>query len=65
MSINRTLGCCGGRDAHSSHKEFVALVEVEVVVRVKSFPSLFPSQSNDVMVEYIKREALSEVFLEL
>ena len=55
----------GWGDTHSSHEKFVALIEIEVRVRVKSFPPLFPNQSNDVMVEHVEGKALSEVLLEI
>jgi len=53
------------RDTHGPHKKFVALVEVEVWVRVESLAGIFSSQSNDVMVEHIKGEAFPEVLLEI
>ena len=54
-----------GRKAYSPHKDPVTLIEVEVWVREENLTSIFPSQSNDVMVEHVEREALSEVFLQV
>jgi len=53
------------RNAHSSHKYPVTLVEVEVWVREERLTSILPNQSNDIMVEDVEREALSDVSLEV
>jgi len=53
------------RNAHSSHKNLVTLVEIEVWVREEGLTSILPGQSNDLMVEDVEREALPEVLLEV
>ena len=53
------------RYANSSHQNLVTLAEVEVWARVERFTGILPSQSNDVMMEYFEREALSEVSFEV
>jgi len=66
VEINRVLSYWGGgRDAHSSHQDPVTLVDVQVLVRKKSFAGFFPNQSNDGMVEHIEREVLAEVSTEI
>jgi len=64
VRINETIGYWE-RYTHSPHQKFVALVEVEVWMRVESLAGIFPGQSNDCMVEHIKGEALAVVFLEI
>ena len=64
VKINGIFGYCE-KGTHSPHQKFVALVEVEVWVRVESLAGIFPGQSDDIMVEYIEGEALAEVSLEI
>jgi len=53
------------RNAHSSHQNLVALTKVEVWGRVEHLASILPSQGNDIMMEHVEREALSEISLEI
>ena len=55
----------GKIDAHSSHKNSVTLIEAEVWIGEEGLASVFPSQSNDVVVEHVEREALAEVPFEI
>ena len=43
----------------------MALADVKVWIRVENLTSIVPSQSNDIVVEDIEREASSEVSLEI
>ena len=62
VRINGTFGYWK-RDTHSPHQKFVALVEVEVRVRIENLAGILPSQSDDCMVEHIEGEALPMVSL--
>ena len=64
IKVNRTFGW-RERKTYSPHKDPVTLIEVEVWVREEKLTSIFPSQSNDVMVEHVEREALSGVSLQV
>ena len=50
---------------YSSLKNPVTFVEVEVRVREKNVTGVIPNQSNDIVVEYVEGEALSEVSFEV
>ena len=54
-----------GRETRTPRKNFVTLAGAKVWVRVENSTSVVPSQSNNVMVEDIEREAFSEVSLEV
>ena len=51
----------GERETHSSYENFEAFWGIEVWVREEGLASVFPSQSDDVMVENVEREAPSGV----
>ena len=53
------------RSPHRSHQDFVALVEVDMRVGIESSTGIFSNQSNDVVMEHVERETLSEVSLEV
>ena len=48
-----------------SHKDPVTLVEVKVLVREENSTSILSGQGDDIMMEHIERETLSEVPLEV
>ena len=50
---------------YSSPKNLVTFVEVEVWVGEENSTGVFASQSNDIVVEDVEREALSQVSLEV
>ena len=54
-----------GRNPHRPHKDLVTLVEGKVLVGVESLTSILPNQGDDIMMEHIERETLSEVSLEI
>ena len=49
---------------HIAQKDLVTLSEVEVWVRKESLASIFSSQNNDIVVEHVEGEALSEGLFE-
>ena len=53
------------RNPHLSHEDLVTLVEGKVLVRIESLTSVLPNQGDDIVVEYVEREALSEIPLEI
>ena len=55
----------GERNLHRSHKDLVTLVEGKVLVGVESLTGVLSNQCDDIMVEHIERETLSEVSLEV
>jgi len=65
VRISGTFSCRGKKNTHRSLKDLVTLEEVEVWVRVERLTSILPNQSNDIMVEDVERETLSEVLLEV
>ena len=61
----RTVLLLQERNTHSSHENFVTLIEVEVRAGEKRVTSAFSGQSNDSMMEDIEREAPARVFVEV
>jgi hypothetical protein len=61
--ISGRLGCCMtvDRNAYSSHENLVTIIDAEVWMRKKYMTSILPSQSDDFVVEYVERKALSHV----
>ena len=53
------------RNAHGPQQNLVTLAEAKVWAREEHFTSILSSQSNDLMLEYVEREALSEVSFEV
>jgi len=51
--------------AYGSLEDPVTLVEAEAWLREESLTSVLPGQSNNIMVEHVEGEALSEVPLEV
>ena len=47
-----------------SHKDLITLVEVKMLVREKNSTSILSGQGDDIMMEHIERETLSEGSLE-
>jgi hypothetical protein len=53
------------RNPDRSHKDLVTLGEVKMWVGEENLASILSSQGDDIMVEYIERETLSEVSPEI
>ena len=49
------------RNAHSSHKNLVTVVDAEVGVRKEDLTGILPSQSDDFVVEYVERKAFPQI----
>ena len=64
LEVNRAFSY-RGRNTYSSPQNLVTLADVEMGVGEENSTSILPTQSNDVMVEDVEREALAEVLFQV
>jgi hypothetical protein len=64
IEINRAFSY-RGRNTYSSHENLVTPADVEMGVGEENPTSILSTQSNDVMVEDVEREALAEVLFQV
>ena len=53
------------RNSDRSHKDLITLVEGKALVREENSTSILSGQGDDIVLEHIEREILSEVLLEV